>query len=358
MPRADREDRVSRKIGLSPGSLMHIGEHRSEPVVMTRFAYTADTVDEHRLRPEEPIDWSSDRPGVTWIDVSGVHDVGIIEKLGAQFHLHPLLLEDIVNTNQRPKMEEYPDRLYVVLKMFRQVSGDDDEAIAGEQVSVVLGPNFVLTFQETVGDVFDSVRERIRSAKGRIRSEGADYLAYSLMDTVVDNYFTILEAIGDAMEDIEDELLEQPSVEALHRIYEIKRTLVTFRRGVWPLREAIATVERGGSGLVKRGTLPYLRDVHDHTLQVADAIDTYRDMVSGMIDLYMSSVSNRMNEVMKVLTVIATIFIPLTFIVGVYGMNFEHMPELHWAWGYPATWGVMLLVAGGLLIAFKRKGWM
>ncbi|MGH7583946.1 MAG: magnesium/cobalt transporter CorA [Gemmatimonadales bacterium] len=358
MTNTGQKTRMSRKIGLSPGSLIHIGEHRGEPVVVTQLTYVGDTSEEHEIARVDAIDWTPDRPGVTWINVSGVHDISIVEQIGKRFSLHPLLLEDIVNTTQRPKTDEYPDRLYVVVKMFRQVRHDDEPEIEAEQVSVVLGPNFVLTFQETVGDVFDPVRQRIRAAKGHICNEGADYLAYALIDTIVDRYYTILEEIGDATEGIEDGILENPTTEALQAVYELKRALVAFRRGVWPLREAIAALERYGSDLVRPDTLPYLRDVHDHTLQVADAIDTYRDMMSGMIDLYMSSVSNRMNQVMKVLTVIATIFIPLTFIAGVYGMNFVHMPELHWLLGYPAVLLLMAVVTGGLLLAFRRNGWL
>ncbi len=354
-PRQDH-DRVSRKIGLSPGSLVHIGEHRTDPVTVRRMRYDAATLDEGRVDDLATLRVPGPGDGVTWIDVSGVHDVSIVERIGACFGLHPLLLEDIVNTNQRPKSEDYGDRLYAVVHMIRH--GEESGNLEIEQVSVVLGPNFVLTFQEKPGDVLDPVRERLRSAKGRIRGAGADYLAYSILDTIIDHYFTILEEVGDAIEEIEDVLLDAPTAEALQQIYAIKRTLASFRRGVWPLREAIGGMQRIESALVQRATLPYLRDVHDHTMQVLDAIETYRDMISGMLDLYMSSVSNRMNEVMKVLTVIATIFIPLTFIVGVYGMNFEWMPELHWHWGYPLVWFVMLGVGVGLVFAFRRKGWL
>jgi magnesium transporter len=358
MSSAGSESSTPSRIGMSPGNLIHVGGHRGERVVVTQLAYTAGASDEREIDNVDAIDWTPDSSRVTWINVSGVHDTDLVERIGKRFGLHPLLLEDIVHTTQRPKTDEYPGRLYVVVKMFRQVRNDSEPEIEAEQVSVVLGPNFVLTFQETVGDVFDPVRQRIRSAKGNICNEGADYLAYALIDTIVDRYYSILEEIGDATEGIEDGLLDNPTTEALQSIYELKRALVVFRRGVWPLREAIAALERYGSDLVRPSTVPYLRDVHDHTLQVADAIDTYRDMMSGMIDLYMSSVSNRMNQVMKVLTVIATIFIPLTFVAGVYGMNFVHMPELHWKYGYAAVWLVMLLVAGGLLALFKRKGWM
>jgi len=352
----EHHDRVSRKIGLSPGSLVHIGEHRTDPVTVRRMRYDAETIDEGTVENLATLTAPGAGDGVTWLDVSGVHDVTVVERIGAGFGLHPLLLEDIVNTNQRPKSEDYGNRLYVVVQMIHH--DDASGELQVEQVSVVLGPNFVLTFQEKPGDVLDPVRERLRGAKGRIRGAGADYLAYAILDTIIDHYFTILEEVGDSIEEIEDVLLDEPTSESLQQIYAIKRTLASFRRGVWPLREAIGGMQRIESALVQRETLPYLRDVQDHTMQVLDAIETFRDMISGMLDLYMSSVSNRMNEVMKVLTVIATIFIPLTFIVGVYGMNFEWMPELHWHWGYPLVWLIMLGVGVGLVIAFRRKGWV
>ena len=296
------------------------------------------------------------RPGVTWLDIDGVHQAEILEAVGAQVNLHPLVIEDIHNTYQRPKVEDYEEYLYIVLKM---ISWDEDsKEILGEQVSLILGQNYVLSFKEDPGDIFDPIRQRLREGKGRIRKMGADYLAYALLDQVVDHYFLVLENLGEQIEDLEEELVTNPDASTLQTIHHLKRELIFLRKSVWPLREAISSLERGESPLFQSETLVYLRDVYDHTIQVIDTIETFRDMVSGMLDIYLSSISNRMNEVMKVLTIIATIFIPLTFIAGVYGMNFVNMPELQWPGGYFMVWGVMIVIFIGMLIFFKRKKWL
>lgn len=295
-------------------------------------------------------------PGVTWLDIDGVYRSDILEAVAAHANLHHLVIEDIYNTYQRPKAEDYEDYLYIVLKM---ISWDEKlNQVQAEQVSLILGKGYVLSFKEDPGDIFDPIRLRLREGKGRICKMGADYLAYSLLDQVVDNYFIVLENLGEKIENLEEELITNPSAATLQAIHHLKRELIFLRKSVWPLREAISSLERGESPLFQADTLVYLRDVYDHTIQVIDTIETFRDMVSGMLDIYLSSVSNRMNEVMKVLTIIATIFIPLTFIAGVYGMNFANMPELQWPWGYYAIWGIMILIAGGMLIYFKRKGWL
>jgi magnesium transporter len=293
---------------------------------------------------------------VTWINVEGLHDVANIQKLGDCYGFHPLILEDILNTDQRPKIEDFDAYLYIVLKMLH--NGESTQTVA-EQISLILGPNYVISFQEGIeGDVFNSIRERIRTGKGRIRSMGADYLAYSLIDAIVDNYFVIIEKMGERIEDLEDELVKDPVTRTLHEIHTLKREMIFLRKAVWPLREVINFLERGESSLIKGSTAIYLRDVYDHTIQVIDAIETSRDMLSGMLDIYLSSISNRMNEIMKFLTIIGTIFIPLTFIVGVYGMNFEHMPELKWRWGYFGLWGVMAGLAVFMLFYFRKKKWL
>jgi len=295
-------------------------------------------------------------PGVTWLDIDGVHQNEVLETVGAHAGLHPLVIEDIHNTYQRPKVEDYEDYLYIVLKM---ISWDGDSTeIQAEQVSLILGQNYVLSFKEDPGDIFDSIRTRLREGKGRLRKLGADYLAYSLLDQVVDHYFLVLENLGEKIEDLEEKLVTNPDASTLQTIHHLKRELIFLRKSVWPLREAISSLERGESPLFQPETLVYLRDVYDHTIQVIDTIETFRDMVSGMLDIYLSSVSNRLNEVMKVLTIIATIFIPLTFITGIYGMNFTNMPELQWPWGYFMVWGVMLITFIGMLIFFKRKKWL
>jgi len=293
---------------------------------------------------------------VTWINVDGIHQVEILERLGEYFGLHPLVVEDILNTDQRPKVEDFGDYIFIVLKMFYY--DDSADEIVTEQISLTLGPTLVISFQEREGDVFNPIRERIRSEKGRIRKMGADYLAYVLVDSIVDSYFIILEKLGEKIEDLEEELVTDPRPETLQTIHNLKREMIFLRKSVWPLREVVSGLERGESPLIQESTGIYLRDVYDHTIQVIDTVETIRDMLSGMLDIYLSSVSNRMNEVMKVLTIIATIFIPLTLIAGIYGMNFRYMPELEWPWAYPMLWLIMLAIGVLMLIYFRRKRWL
>jgi magnesium transporter len=293
---------------------------------------------------------------VTWINVAGLHHLEVMEAIGQGFGIHPLLLEDILNTEQRPKIEQYDNYLYMILKLIRW--HEESGAIETEQISIVLGGRFVLTFQEQEKDIFDPLRQRIRSGKGRIRQQGADYLAYSLLDIVVDHYFLILEHLGEQVELLEDELVADPDAATLQRIHDLKREMLHLRRSVWPLREVISGLQRGESALFQESTLIYLRDVYEHTIQVIDTIETYRDIVSGLLDIYLSSVSNKMNEVMKVLTIIATIFIPLTFLTGLYGMNFQYFPELQWRWAYPVLWLILITISGVMLAYFRRKGWL
>jgi magnesium transporter len=297
-----------------------------------------------------------DKPTVTWINIDGLHQVAILERMGECYGLHPLVLEDILNTDQRPKMEDYGEYLYIVLKDLDY--NDKSNEIESEQMSLILGPNFVFSFQEREGDTFNPIRERIRNSKGRIRKMGADFLAYTLLDSIVDDYFIILEKLGEKIEFLEEKLVTQPTPETLQIIHRLKREMISFRKAVWPLREVISSLERGESSLIKVSTKIYLRDVYDHTIQTIDTVETYRDMVSGMLDIYLSSVSNRLNSVMKVLTIIATIFMPLTFLAGVYGMNFKFMPELEWRWGYPFIWMVMLGIGVFMLFYFKKKRWL
>jgi len=282
--------------------------------------------------------------------------VDIIEKIGNHFNIHPLILEDIVNTGQRPKMEDFIDYIFIVLKMLYY--DEKENETKAEQVSLILGSNFVISFQESEGDVFDTIRKRIRSDRGRIRRMGADYLAYALIDAIVDNYFIILEKLGEKIEDIEDELVTNPAPATLQAIHDLKREMIFLRKSVWPLREVVSRLERWESPLINKSLDIYLRDVYDHTIQVIDSIETFRDMLSGLFDIYLSSVSNRMNEIMKVLTIIATIAIPLTVITGIYGMNFQSMPELQWWWSYPIVLLVMLTLGILMIIYFRRKKWM
>jgi magnesium transporter len=347
--------RASRKIGMSPGSLVHVGRRLAEDVEVEIHWFDADGAFERQtVFDVAELHAFRDRPGILWVDVNGIHDADIIGRIGDGFGLHPLLLEDVLNANQRPKLEEHGEHLFLVLRML--LAGPDHE-VEMEQVSVVLGARFVLTFQERSRDTFDPVRRRLAEPVSRLRQQGADFLAYALVDTIVDNYFAVLEGVGDRIEALEDVVVAAPDREALAAIYDVKRTLADLRRAIWPLRDALGTLARGDSPRVTAATLPYLRDVADHAIRTLDTIETYRDTAATLIDMYMSSVSNRMNEVMRVLTVIATVFIPLTFIVGIYGMNFTHMPELAWRWGYVAVWVVMVGTVLGLLVFFRRKGW-
>ena len=346
----------SKKAGLPPGTLVHIGEKKAKELKITLIDYDETHFQEREIKKIEECFIFKDQPTVTWINVDGLHQVEILEKLGECYGFHPLMLEDILNTDQRPKMEDYGDYLYIVLKMLDQ--SDKDNGIVTEQISLILGSNFVISFQEMEGDVFDPIRERIRNGKGRLRKLGADYLAYTLLDSIVDNYFIIMEKLGERIEFLEEELVTRPTAETLRVIHQLKREMIFLRKAVWPLREVVSGLERGESSLMKESTRIYLRDVYDHTIQVIDAIETFRDMVSGMLDIYLSSISNRMNAVMKVLTIIATIFMPLTFIAGIYGMNFKYMPELEWQWGYPAIWLVVLFIGISMLIYFKKKKWL
>jgi magnesium transporter len=349
-------ERRSRKAGLPPGTPVHIGEAKTAPVRITLFDYNEEAFEEREIQAIEECSGYADRPTVTWVNVDGVHDVKLIESIGAQFGIHPLVLEDIANPAQRPKVDEYEGCLYIVLHMFNQTHGPD--GLDWEQVSIILGRHFVVSFQERPGDVFDAVRDRIRTGKGRVRKMGPDYLVYSLMDAVIDGYFMLCESLVDRTEPLHDELIQNATPASLQKIHELKSEVHLLRRSIWPLREVISNLERNESGFFRKDTRVYLRDVYDHTIQVIDTIETHRDMVGGMVDLYLSSVSNRMNEVMKVLTIIATIFIPLGFIAGLYGMNFQDMPELHWRLGYPAALLLMATVAGGMLYYFRRNRWI
>jgi len=346
----------AKKAGLPPGTLTYLGEKKVEKVKINLIDYDETQFQEKEVKTVEECFPFKDTPTVTWINIDGVHDIELIEKLGKNFDLHPLILEDIVNTQQRPKMEDSGNYIFIVLRMLHYNTLDSE--IKSEQVSLILGSNFVISFQESEGDVFGPIRERIRKGKGRIRKMGADYLAYALVDAIVDNYFIVLEKLGETIEGIEDKLIQAPTPEILQTIHSLKREAISLRKSVWPLRELISGLERAETPLIHKSTKIYIRDIYDHTIQVIDTIESFRDTITGMLDIYLSSVSNRMNEVMKVLTIFAAIFIPLTFIAGIYGMNFTFMPELSWHWGYPSLLIFMALVAMVLLFYFKRKRWL
>ncbi|PVV84785.1 magnesium/cobalt transporter CorA [Dehalogenimonas alkenigignens] len=344
----------SLKAGLEPGTLIHIGERRAEKTRLRLIDYNQNQLFERELESVEEAFPFRDTASVTWINIDGLHDTSLINQLGGHFGLHPLVLEDIVNTEQRPKIEDFESYLFIVLKMLYR---DEDGEIVAEQVSLVLGRNYVLSFQEGGGDAFNPVRERLRQNKGTLRKQGADALLYALVDAIVDNYFGVLENFGEVSERIEENLIEEQTSELLGAIKRLKSELLFLRRSAWPLREMVSGLQHSESGLISPNTRLYLRDVHDHAVQVMDSVENQREVLSDMVDIYLSNASNRMNAVMKVLTIISTIFIPLTFIAEIYGMNFDNMPELRWRWGYFGILGVMAFLGLAMVAYFKRKKW-
>jgi magnesium transporter len=346
----------SKKAGLPPGTLIHIGEKLTEKTSVAVVEYDEQGFQEKELQAFEACYLFPPGAVITWVNVVGIQQVEVLEKLGNCFTIHPLALEDILNTEQRPKIEDYGEDLFIVVKLISYNEKKDE--VEAEQISLILRPHAILSFQEKEGDDFAAVKERLRAGKGRLRKMGADYLAYTLLDIVVDQYFGVLEKLGERIEVLEGRLLGDPGAATLQKIQNLKREMLLLRKWIWPLREIISSLERGDFPGIQENTRIYLRDVYDHTIQVMDSIEIYRDMLSGMLDIYLSSLNNRMNAVMKVLTIIATIFMPLTFLAGVYGMNFKHMPELEWPWGYPLILAVMALVAILMLTLFRRKKWL
>ena len=345
------------RVGLPPGSVVFVGAERTHPVTFQVLGYGPGHVAETTETCVDEVLGSRDTTPVTWINVSGVHDASVIRSLGEHFHVHPLVQEDIAHTGQRPKLEAYDDLLYFVVNMV-YVDDREDETLHDEQVSLLVGEQTLISFQEAPGDVFDPVRERIRTGRGHIRDRGPDYLAYALLDVIVDHYFVVLEAFGTRTEALEDVIVEEAPTDVEDDLHDLRRDLIFLRRMTWPMREVLSQLARLESPLWDEATRPYVRDTYDHVVQVLDLVEALRDTASGLHDLHMTAISTRMNEIMKVLTIIGTIFIPLTFIAGIYGMNFEHMPELGWPWAYPAVWGMMLVLAGGLLLYFRTRGWI
>jgi len=349
--------KMHEQAGLPPGTLVHIGEKKVEKVRISVIDYDEGHFQERVVDTVEECFPFRDKPTVTWINVDGVHDLDVVEKLGGCFGIHPIVLEDVVNTMQRPKMLDFGDYIFIALKML-YFDDSKKKGVKVEQVSVIFGPNFVISFQEDIGDVFDPVRDRIRKGKGKIRRSSADYLAYSLIDSIVDGYFIVFEWLGERIEEVQERLVVTPTVENLQTIHYLKSEMIELRKAVWPLREVIANLERTDSPLIKKDTIIFLRNVYGHTIEIIETIESFRDLISGMIDIYLSSLSMKLNEVMKYLTIIATIFIPLTFIVGIYGMNFKYMPEIGWRLGYPMVMFVVLIVGVSMLIYFRRKKWL
>lgn len=344
----------SKKSFLPPGTVEADMTLETQKVVITVLQYNETTIQEFVITNINELNDISTGNCVSWINVDGIHDAKIIEKIGSLYEIHPLTQEDVSNTDQRPKFEDYENYVVVMMKMLYY-----DTELHNEQLSIVLKSNVVITFQENHGgDAFYPIRKRLKEAKGRVRRFGADYLYYALIDAVVDSYFNILEIIGDKIEKIDEEIITEPTPETLNVLHAMKREMIFLRKSVWPVRDMINSLERSETTLIKPSTDLYLRDVHDHVVRVIETVENYRDLINGMMDIYLSSLSNRMNEVMKVLTIISTLFIPVTFIVGVYGMNFDYMPELRSPYGYMLTWVVMLLIMLSLLYYFRRKKWL
>jgi magnesium transporter len=344
----------AQKAGLPPGSPVHIGERKEGARAAFILTYYEESVFERReLGSLAEAQASLSRPGVTWVHIVGVNEVRDVEQFSC-FGLHPLVIEDILNTDQRTKYEDYGDYAYLVVKM---LSDEGKAGVGLEQVSVVLGRNFVVSVEESPSGAFESVLAIVEKNRGRVRKAGADFLAYLLVDKVVDNYFLVLEKLGDRIDTLQDELVSKPTPHTLRALHELRRETLLVRKSIWPLREVVAGLERERSSLFHQETWLYLRDLYDHTIHIVDNIETFREMLAGMLDIYLSSVSNRMNEIMKVLTIIATVFMPLTFIVSFYGMNFRYMPGLDWRWGFAAVLIVCASIALGMMRYFRKKGW-
>ncbi|MGZ8187498.1 MAG: magnesium/cobalt transporter CorA [Methylosarcina sp.] len=346
----------SEKIGLPPGSLVHVGEVHDHEHSILMMNFNKSRLEKKIVKSIEEIPPYLTPDTVTWVIIDGLKEVAIIDAIGKHFGIHSLVLEDILNTHQRPKFEEFDDYLYIVLKGIALENHDIN--VIYEQISLLVLENIVFTFKEKPDQVLDPVITRLGNGKSHIRSMGPDYLAYIIMDAVVDEYFVLQDRFDEMIETIEDELLINPTAQTLATIQKIKRELIILRRSVSPLRELLASIQRSDSALLDERTKRYFTDVYDHAIRISEAIESYRDLIAGMMDIYLSSISNKMNETMKVLTVFASIFIPLTFIAGVYGMNFEYMPELKWKWSYPILWSVFILISVSLLRYFKKKKWL
>lgn len=343
-------------LGQVPGELVFVGEQKVQETTIRIIDYDPEQLTEAGLKDITDGLAYAETDTVTWINVNGLHDTEIVRRVGASFGLHALVMEDIVNTGQRPKMEDYDDYLFFALKMMRY----DEEIgeIRSEQLSIILGRRFLLSFQERPGDVFEPVRERIRKQKGRIRKVGIDYLAYALLDTIVDNYIFIIERLGERIEDVEDDILVNPTQEVLERINDYKREMNYLRKTIRPVREFLLQFAKLDSDLIQDDTTPFLKDLLDLANQAVDVIDSYREMLSDHLNIYNTGVGNRLNEIMKVLTIFSAIFIPLTFIAGIYGTNFDNVPELHYRYSYFIMWGIFLVTIVGMLRFFRRKEWL
>ncbi len=346
-----------KKAGQAPGTPTYTGEINHTPPDVTIITYSGNDFKQTTGHQIDESLLATKPPTITWVDVQKLHDVSLIEQLAKHYHLHPLTLEDILNVQQRPKVEEFEKYIFITLKMLPWNVKTGTFSI--KQVSLIIGKDFILSLQECNTDFFASLQKKIINPNNKhLREQGADYLAYRLMDAVIDQYFVVLEDLGNQIEKLEERIIADPKPANARMLYQVKRKMLQLRKAVWPMREAVNHLLQIDNNIMTSSTHIYLRDVYDHTVQAIDTIENFRDMLSSMLDVYLSSLTNRMNEIMKVLTIIATIFIPMTFIASVYGMNFQYMPELHWRWGYPTVLGVMLLIAVLMLIYFRRKKWL
>jgi magnesium transporter len=344
----------SKTIGLPPGELVHVGEAKTHEIKISLYEYSEDVCHDREGKNLDeflPLKYEHD---VLWINVNGIHEVEVIKRFGEEFNFHSLLLEDILNTEQRPKMEDFEDYIFISLKAFSLNSKDE---ILMDQISIIAGDNFVISFQESDNDLFKSVKDRIKYGKGLIRKMGSDYLAYTLIDSIVDNYFIVMERIAERIETLEEDVITNPESHDLMVIKNSKRDVITMRRAIGPLREVIRNMEKPSCEFVSKEVRFFLTDVYDHIVHILDSMETFKEILSTTVEIYISSINFKMNEVMKVLTIISTIFIPLSFIASVYGMNFKFMPELDWRWGYGFAWFIMLGLSGTMLWSFKKRNW-
>lgn len=346
----------AKKAGSPPGVAKYMGDKKSSPVI-TYTVYSPTTFQEKSHATLEDCFAETKEDDIKWINVEGISDVGLMKELTGHFDIHPLTLEDILNVEQRPKVEEFENYIFVTLKVL--MWHEKDETFLTQQVSIILGERYILSFHELDTTLFDTIRDKMRSsANQNMRKHGPDYLMYRLIDTIVDEYFVVMEGVSDKIENIEEEIVENPTAVQASNIYQLKRQILLLRKSVWPMREAISHLMHAENELVSKFTLIYIRDVYDHTVQAIDTLETFRDMLTGMLDMYLTSLTNRMNEIMKTLTIITTIFIPITAIASVYGMNFDHMPGTQWTFGYPIVILVMITIAILMMIYFRRKKWL
>ncbi|NVM37022.1 MAG: magnesium/cobalt transporter CorA [Candidatus Lokiarchaeota archaeon] len=354
--KASNSSKKKKKVGLPPGTLIYTGDKVKEKTKIKVTDYTVDHFNFQEFKDIEIDLTKIEKPLIRWVDIYGLTQVKVIEEVGHQFRLHPLVLEDILSPNQRPKLEDYESYIFVVLKKLSWNQEEDE--FEYEQISLILGENYVISFQERDTNLFNPIYERIQVPKGRVRLMGADYLFYVLIDIIIDNYFIVLEKVGEDIENIEDILIKNPVPETLQLIYRLKRSSIELRKSIWPIREVINRLQREQSKLIREELQIYLRDIYDHIFRISDLLENYRDIIFGMLDMYLSSVSNKMNDIMKVLTIISTIFIPLSFLAGFYGMNFLNMPELAQPYSYPILICIMGLIAFIMIYFFKKKRWL